>query len=53
MAEWLAHFLSPLFLVDVKSRPGLVKGCTRELLERFWAEEMEGLDINRCLADAM
>jgi hypothetical protein len=30
-----------------------VKGCTRDLLERFWAEEMEGLDIYRCLADAM
>jgi hypothetical protein len=30
---------SPAFLVGVKSRPGLVKGCTRDLLEWFWAKE--------------
>jgi hypothetical protein len=53
MTEWLAHLLSPLFLVGPKSRLGLVNGCTKDLLNRFWAEEAEGLDIHRCLTGAM
>src|SRR5215212_2896496 len=49
---WRIFFLLRTWWAS-KSRPGLVKGCTRDLLEWFWAEEMEGLGIHGCLTDAM
>jgi hypothetical protein len=36
VTEWLLHLLSPLFLVGARGRLCLVKGCTEDLLDRFW-----------------
>src|SRR5215208_1736881 len=38
--------------VGHKSRSGLVTGCTRDSLDRFWAGEVEGLEFHRWLTGA-
>jgi hypothetical protein len=52
MAEWLSHLLSSV-LGGTKSPPGLVNGCTKDLLDRFWVVEAVDLATHTWLTYAM